>query len=472
MSTNPPELDAAIAKHRQGQMDEAASVYRAFSEKQPELAEPWHLLGVVELQRGQPKNAVPLFREALKRDPDHFMCLSNLGGALYQLKNYTEAETALRAAVRLSPDYINAVYNLGNTLLATGGLDEAVEHFQKALSLKPSYPEAQNNLAETLKQLGRLDEAVTVLQSALAQVPEDTPGHALLSESLIELLNGHMPPADARGPLARLQEALETVRIENADAAPLADETVRLLYKDCSEVLSELGLTGAITPTQMWRGKTDDPGCKRHMTVFKKHNAIAETCFACFKIQIEPRTVVELFKLLVVFEGLALPNDSTRKCLVEVRPNITGAYKGLIYCQSFEEGQAVLQSVRAAVADHISDQISVVLKRGCSEFPVAYPEYGRITDDGAGMMDYPEEWRRFEQDVDQNDTVFSSPLVFGSHNHRGYTLRDVLVMRTWLAYAAAIGDDSYQTISSDPVAPMALEGRAAFQPPDDETKRC
>ena len=42
------------------------------------------------------------------------------------------------------------------------------------------------------------------------------------------------------------------------------------------------------------------------------------------------------------------------------------------------------------------------------------------------------------------------PLAFGSYNHQGIMLRDALVMRNWLAYAATIEDLSYQAISTSP----------------------
>jgi hypothetical protein len=43
---------------------------------------------------------------------------------------------------------------------------------------------------------------------------------------------------------------------------------------------------------------------------------------------------------------------------------------------------------------------------------------------------------------------FENPANF-SHNHPGFTLLDVLVMRHWLAYAAKIGDQSYLKIAGE-----------------------
>lgn len=463
MIVNPPELEDAIAKHRLGRVDEAEPVYRSFTRTHPELDEPWHLLGVIALQRNAPQSAEPFFREAIKRNPSHVKCLSNLGGALYQLERYAESEQALKAALSLSPDYVSARYNLGNTLLAMGRLQDARLAFEQAIAIQPDHVEAQNNLAETQKLMGTFDAAVETLQVALAQ----TPGNKLLENALIDILNYHMPKAERQSAYVEAQAVLQSLSLEGSDrpapSTPLSDEAIGRLYRRCRDVLTTFGIGGDAVSPQIWRGATDDPDCRRHMKVFKTFNAIPEFCFHCYKIQIEPQTVVELFKLLMIFDAIALPGNNTRKCLVEVRPEISGAYKGLIYCQSREEGLEILNIVKTAIHEQISPQIPVVLKRGCSEFPVAYPEYGHFDETGKPTMVYNEQWRELEDYVDQNLSGYKRPNVFPTHNHPGFTVRDTVVMGIWLAYAAAIGDMNYLKISGTPVDKLPLSGRAPFK---------
>ena len=115
-----------------------------------------------------------------------------------------------------------------------------------------------------------------------------------------------------------------------------------------------------ITPSQ-W--KNQHPGrCIRHMSVFVEFNIIPEYCFDCYKVQIEPGTVVELFKLMVIFEQLKLEEDNTRKCCVECREQISGAYKGLIYCREFEDAEAICKMVKETVSKEISKEISSLSK--------------------------------------------------------------------------------------------------------------
>lgn len=194
-----------------------------------------------------------------------------------------------------------------------------------------------------------------------------------------------------------------------------------------------------------WENQHPD-GCKRHLWVFDQFNVIPKYCFNCYKVQIEPRTVVELFKLMMVIEKLDLPNDNTRKCTVENRQAVSGTYKGLIYCQSLDEGKEVLEIARQVVAEEISKDVPVSLKRGCSEYAVTYPEYAQTGQDKPAM-EYRDEWQGDEEQAGKEWAVINtSPPASPVYEPQTYTPRDALVMFTWLKYAATIGDDSYLKI--------------------------
>ena len=122
----------------------------------------------------------------------------------------------------------------------------------------------------------------------------------------------------------------------------ITDEAVQQLVRQCIGLLSEADINREHKFKQFFRGVTPikwknnrHPGtcCRRHKLVFNTFNAIPEYCFDCYKILAEPRSVLELFKLMVVFESMALPDDNTRKCMVETRPGSQGAYKGFMYFQ-------------------------------------------------------------------------------------------------------------------------------------------
>jgi tetratricopeptide (TPR) repeat protein len=389
---------------------------------------------------------------------------NNLGVEFSKLGKLDDAVTSFHKALALKPDYAKAHYNLGLTLQNLGKLDEAVASYRKAIVIKPDYAEAHNNLGVALRNWGKLDEAVRVLQTALEKIP----GNKLITDRLIKFLNYHTPIVGTRDAYARAQEVLQQVIFRNIGSSTITDEAVQQLYQQCHDILRFHKLSEQSFSYQLWRGEVIDIGCDRHKVVFDTFKAIPEYCFGCFKVSIKPRTVVELFKLMLVFDRLELENDNTRKCFVEVRPEISGTYTGLIYCKSFDEGKKILNIVQAIVGGKISEKIPVSVKRGCSEFPIAFPEYAHIGDDGTPMMTYKEEWREHEVYTDKNLIGHIYPLVFDTHNHSGATLHDAVVMRTWLAYAATIGDFSYLKISKEPMRDLPIKKRPPFQPVEDK----
>jgi hypothetical protein len=60
---------------------------------------------------------------------------------------------------------------------------------------------------------------------------------------------------------------------------------------------------------------------------------------------------MELFKLYFVFDKLNLKNNNPRKCMLEMRPEVSGDYKGYIYCFSLSE------------ANEIQNQLTTILNK-------------------------------------------------------------------------------------------------------------
>ena len=254
----------------------------------------------------------------------------------------------------------------------------------------------------------------------------------------------------------------------------ISDEDVEQLFKICYNDLAKHGKYNGPSPTQFFRGtgrhiwkKQPPGGCSRHIEVFNKLNIIPKYCFDCYKVVIEPRTVIELFKLMMVLEKIKLPKDNIRKCIVEGRPQASGTYKGLIYCKGIEEGNDMLKTFQEVISEEISKNIPVTLKRGCTEYTSTYPEYARV-ENGTVSMEYKEEWQELEDLADKQMVINKpSPASF-SYNHPTYTPIESLTMLSWLTYAASIGDTSYLNISGFTIQPIqGLTRPTAFCPPDD-----
>ena len=269
-------------------------------------------------------------------------------------------------------------------------------------------------------------------------------------KGLIDALNYHPNhPGITKGSVyARAQEELQRLTSHYSCPSNITDETVQNLYNQCHGILESYGINGFDYPAkQIWRGMMCKYICLRHRNVFDTYNIIPEFCFSCYKVLIEPQTVVELFKLMLIFNDITLPLDNTRKCIVEVRPEIPGTYKGLIYCQDLAQANEIMEFTGKIIRNRISKDIPVSIKRGCSEYVAAFPEFASFGDKSQVKMTYNEEWREYEHKTDRTFFGHITHDWSDTHNHKGFTLNDALIMQVWLSYAASKDDLTHLKIS-------------------------
>ena len=148
----------------------------------------------------------------------------------------------------------------------------------------------------------------------------------------------------------------------------------------------------------------------------------ADRCMNCWKIVVRPRTVDELFQLHDLQELLDYPS----KCGMEERPGVHALYGGYFYTDSLEEGRERYKEVRAAVDSEISPKISIILKRGCTEFE---EKFGRSN-----------QWQYTNADKFWEDQI---TLHFDMEQMLGFDQAGIIkinVMRRWHEYAWKHGD--------------------------------
>ena len=203
------ELRSALSRHRAGELDAAETGYRQIvdnaehlgEQDQENLTEALHLLGVVILQRGQPRDAAVFIERAISRDNRNARSHNNLGNAqlalgkiemalasywraaelepklfdahfnrataLLQAHRPSEAEAALKRALELQAGNSDAWCNMGLALRAQRRLVPAREAFEEAIRLQPAFAEAHANLGAVWRELGNLSSAESALRLAL-----------------------------------------------------------------------------------------------------------------------------------------------------------------------------------------------------------------------------------------------------------------------------------------------------------------
>jgi predicted O-linked N-acetylglucosamine transferase (SPINDLY family) len=195
-------LAAAVAHHKAGRLDQAASLYDTILAEQPIHAEALHNSALIALQRGDRDEAVRRLRDAIAAAPGRAVAHNDLGAALRLSGRLPEAAQALERAVATDPSYADAWNNLGIVRRAMGELAPARDALGRAAQLKPHFAPTFNALGVVHKGLGESVAALAAFDRAVSLQP-DYP-EALTNLGLALLDDGQ--PAEAMAPLRKAAE--------------------------------------------------------------------------------------------------------------------------------------------------------------------------------------------------------------------------------------------------------------------------
>lgn len=198
-----------------------------------------------------------------------------------------------------------------------------------------------------------------------------------------------------------------------------------------------------------WKNQKYSSGCKGHKLLFKTHNIISSFCFNCYKIEIHPGTVLELFKLMFLFNNLRLENNNHRKLWLRPRKEIPVNYSGTIYFQSLDEAKKVLEDLKSFLDKEISSNIPIKVKRGCSEFNNILPNYHDINESYDSLVSDKKKWHEIENNFDLSNAANNLPALTNNENPSigDFNKNHFRIMYTWLTFARSIGDDSYMKVT-------------------------
>ena len=372
--------------------------------------------------------------------------------SLYEKDLLKEALIEAKSLANQHPN-VSVIYNIyGMINNVLGNWEQSVICFSKAIKLNPAYADAHYNLGIALDSLGRLEEAILSYTKAI----ELKPNYPKFYEGLIRLLTFYNPEKPNLNPCVIANKLLQAINYSYDSNKQISDDDVVTFFQRCNNVILENINNLNVNETEIFRSNTVDLKCERHFKVFNTFNAIPEYCFGCYKVQIGLRNVMELFKLYFVFDKLNLKNNNPRKCMLEMRPKAPGAYKGYIYCFSLSEANEIQYQLTTILNKKINKNISITVKRGCSEFGIAYPQYKKINQNNGQLMKYNEEWRSKEKFIDDKlaKRDQSKHRVLRK-NLPGATVCDILTMSNWLVYAKIMGDLSYKKIIKKiPISPV------------------
>ena len=127
--------------------------------------------------RGEFKEALNYFQEAVEASPDDTAAWFGLGNCYIGLEQPAEAIEAYQQVIRTDPANPNAYYNLGHYYQQLGRYEEAVATFRDALSANPKHLPARFEMGEVLGRMGRSEEEKQVYIDIIDQNPRFFPAY-------------------------------------------------------------------------------------------------------------------------------------------------------------------------------------------------------------------------------------------------------------------------------------------------------
>ena len=409
MIKNPTELNIIIQNLKDGNLDDSLKKIKEITITNSNNNLICKLYASIYFQKKNWENSIKYLQKMLFFEDKKFGIYNNIGVALFNLGKINESIETYKKATIENPNFDLAYENMGISYNELGAYEKAAKSFSKALNLNENNYNAKNNL---------------------------------ISLFLVCRIDGKN-----ENPLIKINN-----KIKNIDNKITINNSIRLkdikdILKKSNNIIKTYQKEFDYNETQIYRKNSTNLNCKRHFKVFNEFNIIPKYCFACYKIQIILRNVVDLIRLFFVFDNLSLEKNNIRKCIIETRVNISGNYKGYIYCDGIDEAQKIFDKISEITNKNKFEKIKIIIKHGCSEFYESYPDFEKINVKKYQQMEYDKDWKDKELMIDNKIPIrneFDKKKIHKSL--KGINLSDILIIKNWICYADLIGDFSYKDI--------------------------
>ena len=136
-------------------------------------ADDYFSLGLTHHQRGEYKEAIEYYGQAIEINPQDSKSYINRGTAKAVLGNRTEAIKDYDKAIEINPQYAEAYFNRGTIKAKPGNYTETIKDYDKAIEINPQYAEAYINRGNAKAGLGNHTEAIKDFDKAIEINPQD-----------------------------------------------------------------------------------------------------------------------------------------------------------------------------------------------------------------------------------------------------------------------------------------------------------
>jgi len=298
--------------------------------------------------------------------------------------------------------------------------------------------------------VSRLDKDIEELEKLLLEKPDVTRA----VRRLLAILDRYLPDESGLGAYTECQRLLLTKFPENTWLDEVLDPLkASEYYKEWQAIVDLKCAIPPVAIVQLFDG-TDftirgvHTHCDLRQSLFEKKNVISRGCNDCFKVQVLPADLKALMQVHFIFRRLELPRDNFRKCMIELREDVSNPYKAYIFCESEGETNICLGIFERILRTAEISNVHCGISHGCSEFGLKYPEFKYSKDGAHRSFERPVFWDQVESEFWSETPIPASPRT--GRKKLGISIRDILGYRTWIDYAEGIGDDSWRLFRDSP----------------------
>ena len=379
-----------------------------------------------------------LTKHKIKNKQINFIC----GELFLSFRLYKKALFSLAYSIKLDPNFYMAYKLLGITEYSLGNFNKALKIYNAAKKLNNLDADLFFNIAKSYSDLGKYDLSIKNYIKSLKLDPNNKETKI----NLIKSLTFFKPKDHLDNEIIKLDLSLYNLILHFSFNKILDNRTLKTYLKKNFDIIKTKIDNLSFDTTQIFRNNHDPLDCPRYHTAFNTYNIIPKNCFSCFKVQVNVFNVLDLIKLHFLFDNITFVKN-IKKCMVEKRKDIDGNYKGFIYCKTVDEAETLKVQIEQLINKSLKIDHKTIVKRGCSEFTLKYPDY-KITDSKSkSFFKYKDEWQKKENIINEFYPKNISSELNPHDTLKGNSLNDMITIKNWINYAESINDYSFKKLT-------------------------
>ncbi|MEO0837370.1 MAG: tetratricopeptide repeat protein [Cyanobacteria bacterium J06643_5] len=145
-----------------------------FTSKDMNYAKQLYQQGLINYKNSEYKQAIKLFSQAIRINPEYSSAYNLRGDAYYRLGEYEKSQQDSSAAIRNNPNDANAYYDRAFSLYFAGEFNGAIIDYNQAIKLNPDFANAYYGRGLARHEIKENEKAIKDLNQAIAINPKFT----------------------------------------------------------------------------------------------------------------------------------------------------------------------------------------------------------------------------------------------------------------------------------------------------------